>query len=371
MRHIILLFLLLSVGALRAQTLRSSFSAIGEFGSWTAVNDSTYTGTFSNWSDALGAGYRPSGIEVGYWMMDASGRLFRVTQRTGYTFSSATMQIVQLQPDNVKPAGIGAIFEPVPAPGGDTLIPPAVFHTLAVTPVMRAKMDIHNTQVIADALALLEAGGGANSDDWGDEFVRIGFGLIGRGTLDSLLRVDTTALATPDDLSQAAADIGQIIADSSTADRAYADALLAAAPAANAYLVVATAGQEVMAISDGSGEITATKNANGDVTFTIPAGVERFEIHFGSEWAGKDGANDLHMEFVFQGTRLYNQSATTMRRPDVTWWNRDGSGFSAPDVRDDDNVPQHQFALFGGAGICEYVIKRVDAAAKWGVTVRF
>lgn len=220
---------------------------------------------------------------------------------------------------------------------------------------------------------------GTTGDDWGGQVVEHDNTLTGDGVPGDELKVDTTVVAPLQALRDTAADIRADIPSltglattSAVADTASAIRATISSPSgANEYLIISTSGQEVLAVSDGTGQIAATKNSAGNIAFTIPATIKRFEIHFLSEWAGKDASNDLNIEFIFLGTRPYNQSATTMRRPDVTWYNRDGSGFSAPDVRDDDNQPQHQFHLYYSAGYCKYTIKRVDAATKWAVSVRF
>jgi len=144
MKNIIFLFLLFPV--LAFSQIQTQFSAVCDFGTFTAVNDSLWQGDISNWSDPLSNGYLPSGVQVGFALVDASGKMFRVKVINSTTFSSANLNIVELQ-NSTAPAGRGSVFEFLP----NGMIPPAVANALGVTPVIRSKIDIHNAVILSGA----------------------------------------------------------------------------------------------------------------------------------------------------------------------------------------------------------------------------
>jgi len=76
--------------AAQAQIERQ-FSAVIEFSGFSAITDSVTTGDIINWSDPLNGGYLPSQIQAGFRVVDAAGRMYRVTALNSSTFSSANV----------------------------------------------------------------------------------------------------------------------------------------------------------------------------------------------------------------------------------------------------------------------------------------
>lgn len=132
-------FMLAVVPFLLLGQAEKRFVGVVQFSGFSAVNDSTFRGDLENWSDPLTEGYLPSGIQVGYWCMDATGNLYTVTVINSTTFGSANVDVVEQQDDNA-PIGAGAVFDPLP----NGMIPPAVTNAAGITPVVRSKIDIHN-----------------------------------------------------------------------------------------------------------------------------------------------------------------------------------------------------------------------------------
>mgnify|MGYP000240226620 CR=1 FL=1 len=152
MKKLLFIISLLTTVSLSAQ-VQKRFSVVGEFGTFTAVNDSIWRGSFNSWSDPLNEGYLPSGIQIGYQLIDATGKLFRVKDLNSATFSSANLDIVELQ-NSTAPIGQGSLYNPLNL----GVIPPAVANALGVTPVIRSKIDIHNAVILSGA-----SGGGSGS----------------------------------------------------------------------------------------------------------------------------------------------------------------------------------------------------------------
>lgn len=146
----------------------TQFSVIAFFSNFTAITDSLTTGDVTSWSDPLGGGYLPNQLQIGWWCMDATGRLFRIKTINSTTFSSANLTLVELQDENQRPFGTGTIFEPFP----NEMIPPAVANALGISPVLRSKIDIHNssraqlaaasadtTRILQDSIAVYYSSG--------------------------------------------------------------------------------------------------------------------------------------------------------------------------------------------------------------------
>jgi hypothetical protein len=89
---------------------------------------------------------------------------------------------------------------------------------------------------------------------------------------------------------------------------------------------------DVITIDDGGSpiQILTSTDGVGNTTVTIPSGVEFFEMVFPSEVIGKTGADKSNITFDFLGARVYNQSVTTRRLPQVSYFNRVPEDFSSP-----------------------------------------
>jgi len=153
MKQFFLVFILAIVPFLLFSQAKKRFVGVVEYSGFSAVNDSTYRGDLASWSDPLTEGYLPSGIQVGYWCIDATGNLYTVTVINSTTFGSANVDLVEQQDDNA-PIGAGAVFDPL----SNGMIPPAVTNAAGITPVVRSKIDINNV-VIADEDSGGSAGG--------------------------------------------------------------------------------------------------------------------------------------------------------------------------------------------------------------------
>ena len=99
-------FVLLTSLCLSAQA--DTIFVIGaEFGAATVVNDSTFQLTSDHPADQLGQGFLPTQIQVGYQLFDIQGRLFRVSSIISANFGQSTLQVVELQDNNIAPIGVG------------------------------------------------------------------------------------------------------------------------------------------------------------------------------------------------------------------------------------------------------------------------
>ncbi len=154
----LIIILLMFISVLSFGQAEKRFSAVAEFGSFVAVNDSIWRGSISSWSDPLNEGYLPSQIAVGYMAIDATGKMYRVKVINSTTFSSANLDIVELQ-NSTAPIGAGSIFNPLTY----DVIPPAVSNSLGITPVVRSKIDIHNAVKLSAGLTAAAAAGGGGT----------------------------------------------------------------------------------------------------------------------------------------------------------------------------------------------------------------
>ncbi len=232
-----LLFLILLFPVLLTAQIQTQFSAVADFGTFTAVNDSIWQGDITNWSDPLSLSYLPSGIAVGYGLIDAGGKMYRVKVINSTTFSSANLDIVELQ-NSTAPTGKGSVFDFL----ANGMIPPAVSNSLGITPVVRSRIDIHNAKIaqnagsptvsiktqIADTTTITGAKQGdlilIGSELYDTTLIRTAYGwVIQTGYPQSLITVsDATILAGiiyTQLLAHQVVNVSTVLPSSATADR--------------------------------------------------------------------------------------------------------------------------------------------------------
>lgn len=160
MRKILILFILIILSTFafsQTDSLKLQFNARVTFDSISTVNDSVLQFKITGWSDALFAGYLPSGIQEGFGVFDGSGRLFRVDTILSTTASTAWLQVVKLQERTpAEPVGVGGVFEFMT----NGMIPPGVANSLNLTPVTQARLLIHNAKISESMSASIEAADG-------------------------------------------------------------------------------------------------------------------------------------------------------------------------------------------------------------------
>lgn len=118
-------------------------------------------------------------------------------------------------------------------------------------------------------------------------------------------------------------------------------------------------------------QITMVTDGAGNTTVTIPEGIEHFDAHFPIEVVGETAGSLCNITFVFQGTRVYNQSNVTMRYPEVDFINRDNEAFNSFDIQDEGIAPQIRYQDFATAGEIDLTVQGTNAANVWTIKVRF
>jgi hypothetical protein len=170
MRLIIILSALFWLGTAFGQA-DTIFVLGASFGAATAPTDSTYTVTSAHPVDQLGQAFTPAKIQVGYQLIDAYGRLFRVKTVDATAFGSSTLTVVELQ-NSAAPSGSGLIYR---KPDNSDCIPEIAAGNTGISPVLAAKIANHNAvngcsagevtaailndsmQVVRDSLAAVRA----------------------------------------------------------------------------------------------------------------------------------------------------------------------------------------------------------------------
>lgn len=134
------------------------------------------------------------------------------------------------------------------------------------------------------------------------------------------------------------------------------------------------AATDVVAWSDGS-DIVAVQTSAGNVEITVPADVTSFTIDLPVEFTGITAPSptiDVNIAVIWQGTRIFNQSETTMRYPIYSsFWNRDGELFATFDTSDDDGNPQRRVQPFTTAGRMDISYSAVDVAGIFTLKLAF
>jgi hypothetical protein len=125
-----------------------------EFGAVTVVDDSTFQVTSNHPADQLGQGFLPTQIQVGYRLFDVQGRLFRVSSVVSANFGQSTLQVVELQDNNIGPIGVGVIYR---KPDDSERVPRIPEGNTGLSPAIVAKIHNHNV--------LNGGGSGAGTDD--------------------------------------------------------------------------------------------------------------------------------------------------------------------------------------------------------------
>jgi hypothetical protein len=161
--YLIISFLLLSLSVIaQAETI---FVMGAEFGVVTYINDSTFQVDIEHPADQLGQGYLPTQILTGDRLFDINGRLFRVSSIITANFGESTLQVVELQDNNIGPVGVGVVYR---KPDNSDCVPIIPQGNTGLSPAIVAKIHNHNAVVgcgggtddqTASEVPIVDAGG--------------------------------------------------------------------------------------------------------------------------------------------------------------------------------------------------------------------
>lgn len=152
-----LLPLLLPAWAQAQDTLRQRFVMVAEYGTATALTDSTYTVSITFPGDDLGTNYLPTDIAIGYRCVDAAGRLYRVTAITAADYTTAELTILELTNLDLAPTGVGLVYNPAT----HSIIHAVVSQDAGISPTLASRIAIHN---LLQLDALVGTGSGSSID---------------------------------------------------------------------------------------------------------------------------------------------------------------------------------------------------------------
>lgn len=170
-----------------AQT-QKRFSAVAQMDGFSVVTDSTFQGDIINWSDALAEGYLPTQIQDGFVIVDAAGNMFEIDTVLTANFGSAEVIVTERQ-NSTAPTGQAVVCEPF----ADGSIPSNAANSAGITPVIAAKINIHNSSIYAHQ----SAKGGNGIFDIGNtnSVVPSGFNI----NLADKMTIDTNAVEFTED----------------------------------------------------------------------------------------------------------------------------------------------------------------------------
>ena len=160
MRTFIVLVLLCIASGLSAQA-DTIFVLGADFGSYTSPTDSTYIIDITHSTDQLGQAFTASKIQVGYQLIDAYGRLYRVKTVDATGIGSSTLTVVELQ-NSLAPSGSGVVYR---KPDNSDCIPEIPDNDAGISAAVAAKIANHNAvngcgggvlaATLADSMALV------------------------------------------------------------------------------------------------------------------------------------------------------------------------------------------------------------------------
>ena len=128
--------------ALAQDPLQKQFVLVAQYGSFSVVNDSTFTGTVIFPNDQLGEGYLPTAIDSGFIAIGGLRRVYRIDSVANAGLSEAELWLVELEDNDQAPIGVGQVYEPDPE--DPWLIPPPPVNSNGVSPAYLSGVSINN-----------------------------------------------------------------------------------------------------------------------------------------------------------------------------------------------------------------------------------
>ena len=124
-----------------------SFSLFGQFrmvgtGSWSTVNDSTYTANITFASDLTGKGYLATQIDSGFQVFTPTEGMYRIDSVWNKTFSSASLRVIEMFGTNGSPFGQIEVFNP----DGKLTVPDVPFGSTGATAQLNAAVVTWNAR---------------------------------------------------------------------------------------------------------------------------------------------------------------------------------------------------------------------------------
>ncbi|MDX1400018.1 MAG: hypothetical protein R3204_15930, partial [Oceanospirillum sp.] len=148
----VIFFVLLCLAA--SGQVSTSYNVSVDAVGFSSLTDSTYQGRLTNFNDQYGIGYTPLGVAVGFKIVDAGGQMFTITQVVSTTFFEVQVIVEEDQDPSTIPFGRALLYEPL----SSDLIPPGVQNSPGLSPLLRARVDVHNA---INTGRLLESGTGS------------------------------------------------------------------------------------------------------------------------------------------------------------------------------------------------------------------
>lgn len=130
----------------------SQFRMIGS-GSWSTVNDSTFSSTVTIQSDLTANGFLPTGITDSMFIFTQTGQRYRISSAINLTFSSADLTIVESGGDWGTPVGQVMIYED----NERTAVPSIPFGATGATAKMQEAVDSYNSTLIGSVASSVDS----------------------------------------------------------------------------------------------------------------------------------------------------------------------------------------------------------------------
>lgn len=138
MKNLFILFLFLCTSVI----LDAQFRMVG-VGSWSTVDDSTYTATVNFEADLTGNSYLATQIINGYRVFTGTEQLYTISNVANATFSSAELTVIEYQGDHGAPIGQVMVFNP----DGRETLPQVPFGSTGSTAQIQAAIDTYNARL--------------------------------------------------------------------------------------------------------------------------------------------------------------------------------------------------------------------------------
>lgn len=250
-KNILILSMLFVCSIVFGQT-NDVFRMVGN-GSWTTVDDSTYTATVVFQADLTGKGYLANQITTNHRLFSPIGAVYRISNVSGATFSQATLTIVELIEATAAPTGQVMVY----APDGRETVPQNPFGSTGATAQLQAAIDTWN--------ASLGAGGGGASLVAGDGIVIEGDTVNIGGSFDENRTVDLAG-----DTVTWSGNSGLFLLDNGTRLKFENAELERVNNATGAVYITVTVNADVNLVGDKDGLLKIVHNISGDIIFIDP-----------------------------------------------------------------------------------------------------
>jgi len=136
----------------------AQFRMVG-LGSWSTVDDSTYTATITFEADLTGMSYLANQIVDTFRMFTPTEQIYQIDSVGSTAFSTAQIWVVEYNGDHGPPIGQVMVYDPA----GNETLPQAPFGSTGSTAQLQAAVDTYNQRILSAEVDAGAGGGGGGA----------------------------------------------------------------------------------------------------------------------------------------------------------------------------------------------------------------